>query len=119
MSEFDDLTLGQKQRLMPILLAKLYIFIYEQGYEAALGDALRDERVFGEMGVAMGYGHASSNHKLKLAQDISLYLDGVYLRKTEDHRPIGEYWETLHPLCSWGGHFNDGNHYSLKHNGRR
>lgn len=118
-SEFDDLTLGDKQRLMPILLAKLYIYIYDQGYTATLGDALRDERVFGKPGETKGYGNPFSNHKIKLAQDINLFLNGKWLTKTEDHRKFGEYWESLHPLCSWGGHFDDGNHYSLKHNGRR
>jgi hypothetical protein len=27
---------------------------------------------------------------------------------------LGEFWEGLHPLCRWGGRFNDGNHYSIE-----
>ena len=62
---------------------------------------------------------------MKLAIDLDLFKDGegfemgckVYLTKTEDHRKLGEFWESLHPLCRWGGRFGDGNHYSLEHGG--
>jgi len=49
--------------------------------------------------------------------DFNLFKDGVFLQGTEDHRPLGEYWESLDPLCRWGGRFNDGNHYSIEHEG--
>jgi hypothetical protein len=65
-------------------------------------------------------GRKNSLHKLKLAIDIDLFdKDLNYLQETEDHRIFGEYWESLHPDCSWGGHFNDGNHYSIKYRGKR
>jgi hypothetical protein len=41
----------------------------------------------------------------------------VYLKETKDHAFLGEFWEEMGG--SWGGRFNDGNHYSLEHNGRR
>jgi hypothetical protein len=69
------------------------------------------------MGVKLGYSHPSSNHKQRLAIDFNLFKDGVFLQGTEDHRPLGEYWESLDPLCRWGGRFNDGNHYSIEHEG--
>jgi hypothetical protein len=56
-------------------------------------------------------------HKNRLAVDLNLFKDGLYLDQTEDHRPIGEYWEALHPENVWGGRFQDGNHYSRRHNG--
>ena len=63
-------------------------------------------------------GHKDSNHKRKLAIDIDLFLDGrYYLTETGDHRKLGEFWESLHPLCRWGGRFGDGNHYSIEHGG--
>jgi hypothetical protein len=71
------------------------------------------------MGEKKGYGSAYSVHKLKLANDINLFKDGMYLTKTEDHKVFGEYWESLHPLCRWGGRWNDGNHYSLEHEGKK
>lgn len=117
------MTLGEKQRLFPTLLIQLIAHIYQQGYAVSWGDGFRDPRVFGEVGEQKGYGRSRSNHKKRLAQDLNLFkqVDGkwVYLTSTEDHRPFGEFWESLHPLCSWGGHFQDGNHYSLEDGGTR
>lgn len=112
-----DLTLGQKQRLFTKYVPRLIDKAYELGYEVTLGDAFRDPRVHGEMGVKKGYGHASSNHKQKLAIDLNLFKDGKYLADTEYHKELGEFWESLHPLARWGGRFQDGNHYSFEHNG--
>ena len=113
------MTLGEKQRLFTQLIAKLIEFIYLHGYEATLGDAYRDPRLHGKIGEKQGYGHYKSCHKARLALDINLFLDGVYLPETIYHLPIGEVWESMHPLCRWGGRFKrpDGNHYSLDHNG--
>lgn len=114
------MTLGDKQRLFTKLIAELIVWAYKNGYEFTKGDAFRDPRVFGQIGEKRGYGSRNSNHKLKLAQDLNLFIDGVYQKSTEAHRPIGEKWESMHELCRWGGRFGekDGNHYSLEHNGR-
>jgi len=111
--------LGKKQELFVRLIHQLKGFIFEQGYDIREGDAFRDPRVHGEWGEKKGYGSAYSVHKLKLANDINLFKDGMYLTKTEDHKVFGEYWESLHPLCRWGGRWNDGNHYSLEHEGKK
>jgi len=111
------MTLGQKQRLFVLLTAKLINWAYENGYELTTGDGYRDERAFGKMGEKGPYGKNNSNHKRRLAHDWNLFKDGVYLTETEDHRPLGEYWESLHPDNVWGGRFNDGNHYSMKYAG--
>lgn len=111
------MTLSEKQRRFTRMLADLIVFAYSNGYELTVGDAYRDPRVHGAMGQSGGYGRAYSNHKVRLAMDFNLFKDGQYLMTTEDHRPLGEYWESLGG--SWGGRFNDGNHYSLEHEGRR
>lgn len=64
-------------------------------------------------------GIRASVHQLAIAIDLNLFRDGIYLTRTEDHRLLGEYWETLHPLCRWGGRWGDGNHYSLEYQGRK
>jgi hypothetical protein len=69
------------------------------------------------MGESKGYGKASSCHKIRLAIDLNLFKDGRFLSTTEDHRPLGEWWKSQGG--SWGGDFNDGNHYSLEHEGHR
>jgi hypothetical protein len=115
------MTLGQKQREFALAVSFLIQKAYELGYEVTLGDAYRDARVFGNMGERKGYGRPESNHKIRLAIDLNLFKDGVYLTKTEDHRPLGEWWEEKYGYlgAAWGGHFNDGNHYSFEHEGRR
>lgn len=110
-------TLGQKQRRFTKMVAKLIDFAYANGYELTFGDAYRDPRLHGDMGVKKGYGHSKSNHKIRLAVDFNLFKDGKFLTSSEDHKPLGEYWESIGG--TWGGRFNDGNHYSLEHNGTK
>lgn len=112
------MTLGEKQRLFTKLIAELTLWAYANGYEFTDGDAYRDPRLHGMVGEKKGYGSANSNHKLRLARDYNLFIDGVWQTSTEAHRPIGEKWESMHPLARWGGRFQDGNHYSFEHDGR-
>lgn len=41
---------------------------------------------------------------------LNIFKDGRLLQNTEDHRELGEWWESQGG--TWGGRFNDGNHYS-------
>lgn len=101
--------------LVPRLIDKAF----ELGYGVTLGDAYRDPRLHGAIGVKAGYGSANSNHKQRLAIDLNLFKDGVYLSSTEAHRELGEWWERQHPSARWGGRFTpqDGNHYSFEYQG--
>lgn len=92
-------------------VAKLIQYANDEGYE-----------VVGEYWfrcLECPVGKENSLHKKCLAIDLGLFKDGKYLTKTEDHRPLGEYWETLHPHACWGGRFRDGNHYSFKYGGMK
>ena len=111
--------LGKKQELFAKLLPRLLDKAHELGFSVRLGDAYRDPRVHGELGVKQGYGHKNSCHKLKLAIDLNLFIAGQYYSSTDSHRELGEWWEKQHELCRWGGRFQDGNHYSLEHNGNK
>ena len=100
------MTLGEKQRKFVRMVADLIIFAYSKGYELTFGDAWAKT------------GHrANSNHYVRLAIDLNLFKAGKWLTETEDHRELGEYWESIGG--SWGGRFGDGNHYSLEHKGRK
>jgi len=56
-------------------------------------------------------GHIKNSfHGKRLAVDFNLFIDGVYQETTEAHEPLGLYWELIGG--TWGGRFNDGNHYS-------
>ena len=109
-------TLREKQSRFVKMQARLIDWAYTNGYELTLGDAYRDPRTHGKIGIFKCYGKAFSNHKRRLAQDYNLFKDGKFLSSSEDHRPLGEFWKSIGG--SWGGDFNDGNHYSLEHEGR-
>jgi hypothetical protein len=65
-------------------------------------------------------GIVRSLHRLRLAGDYGLFATGgVYLTRTEEYRELGEYFEGLHTLAYWGGHFADGNHLSVRHQSRK
>ena len=88
------------------MVADLIRFADDNGYELTFGDAWAKT------------GHRQySLHYDRLAIDLNLFKAGRYLTATEDHRPLGEYWESIGG--SWGGRFKDGNHYSLEYRGRR
>lgn len=111
------MTLREKQVIFSKMVAQLINRAFEMGYEVALGDAYRDPRVFGQLGESKGYGNAGSCHKLRLAIDLNLFKDGKYIETTEGHKPLGEWWESIGG--TWGGRFNDGNHYSVEWQGRK
>ncbi|MBC8549765.1 MAG: M15 family metallopeptidase [Candidatus Brocadiales bacterium] len=97
------MSLREKQSKFALHFAQLIQYVYEQGYECTIGDVWAHDR------------HKNNSfHYIKLAGDLNLFLDGKYLTETEDHKFLGEYWESLDPLCTWGGDFSrkDGNHYS-------
>ena len=103
------MSLREKQSEFVRMIAKLIVKADELGYELTFGDAYRSPEV--------KYGHPRSLHRSRLAVDFNLFKDGKYLTSTEVHKPLGEYWESIGG--SWGGRFNDGNHYSLEHDGMK
>ena len=60
-------------------------------------------------------GIRNSLHSKRLAIDLMLFKNGVYLTNSEDYRPLGEFWESIGG--TWGGRFHDGNHFSCEHEG--
>lgn len=111
------MTLREKQSKFSAMVARLIDKALELGYEVTLGDAYRDPRLHGAIGIKQGYGHSKSCHKLRLAIDLNLFKDGKFLPSSEDHKQLGEWWESQGG--TWGGRFKDGNHYSLSHDGMK
>jgi len=110
------MTLGEKQELFTRGLSLLIQYAAFIGYDIRIGEV---ERSLSE---AARKGFPNSNHIRRLAADLHLFKGGKYLKKTTDHLRLGEFWESLsgeyggqRVEFSWGGRFNDGNHYSLKH----
>lgn len=111
------MTLRQKQSKFARMVADLIIKAYDMGYEVTLGDAYRDPRLHGAVGEKKGYSHPKSCHKVRLAIDLNLFKGGKFLEGSDSHKPLGEWWEKQGG--TWGGRFNDGNHYSLEHEGMK
>lgn len=80
-------------------IALLILYAYQRGYELTFGDA------YAKTGHIRG-----SFHYKRLAIDLNLFKNGIYVHSTKAHEPLGEFWESLGG--TWGGRFQDGNHYS-------
>jgi hypothetical protein len=90
-----------------------------QTVQLTMGDAYRDPRV--------PYGHPKSCHRARLACDLNLYVNGIWI--TDSAHPtwklLGDVWETLDHRARWGGQGtahpeglkHDGNHFAFEHEG--
>lgn len=140
------MTLREQQSLFMKLLGQLIAWVYANGYELTPGELKRsDEQAYlnslGSIGreqvaqavtpISQGLAAALRNngnnngiigslHELGLAVDLNLFKDGKFLDSFLDHKPLGDYWKSLHPLARWGGDFKsrDANHYSLTWGGK-
>ena len=91
--------LGEQQRKFSLMLFTFGVWLYREGYEVTLGDAFATT------------GHKDNSfHYKRLAIDLNLFKDDVYLTETSDYEHIGLEWERLGGC--WGGRFDDGNHFS-------
>lgn len=96
--------LGDKQRRFSPMFAMLVLYAESLGYKVTFPPEHENHI-------------KTSLHFCGLAKDINLFKDGKYLKDSEDHRPLGEYWKKMGG--TWGGDFpnRDGNHYSIAHGG--
>jgi hypothetical protein len=114
-----DTTIGQHQRRFLPFVAKLIEWAYANGYELTAGELYRTPEQ-AALDAQHGSGIANSLHILRLAIDVNLFKDGVYLTDTTQYKPLGDFWKSLDPDCAWGGDFQsrpDGNHFSLSWGG--
>lgn len=95
------MTLREQQSFFARCVVRLLLHAEVLGFEYTFGNTTAKT------------GNPRSNHPKKLAIDINLFRDGKYQRSTKSHKALGNMWESMHPLCRWGGRFNDGNHYEM------
>lgn len=111
-------TLLQRQfeftKKLPLLLEKAYML----GYDVTVGEAYRTPEQ-AKLNAEHGSGIANSLHTQRLAIDLQLFRNGIYLTASNDYLALGEWWESQGG--SWGGRFSkpDGNHFSLSFGGVR
>lgn len=113
------MTLSEKQQLFTVMIGNLIHWAEEKGYRLTFGEAYRTPEQ-AALNAKNGSGISNSLHTKRLAVDFNLFINGQYMTRTEDYRPLGEFWESIGG--SWGGRFKsnpDGNHFSLEHNGVR
>ena len=84
------------------MTAMLILYADLLGYELTYGDTYSK--------VEFGVHSYNSFHFKRLAVDFNLFISGVYQTSTEAHKKLGKFWELIGG--SWGGVWNDGNHYS-------
>jgi hypothetical protein len=111
----------EKQKLFPLLLAQFYLDLKKRGYEFTLGESYRPPET-AKLYQLEGRGIATSNHCIKIAQDLNLFKNGFFLSKLEQYQEAGNLWEsysTNEYQCCWGGEWGDADHFSLEHNGVR
>jgi hypothetical protein len=134
--------LGPTQRAFARCLVQLEAKILADGFEFTLGESYRSPEqaainslsltdrariralletkypvVADAIGSSVSQGIKNSVHRNKLAQDLNLFKDGIFLEKLTDYQPFGEFWKSLHPLARWGGDFGDADHFSFTYQG--
>lgn len=111
------ISLEDEQEVFSLNIAKLIEYIYKNKHSCTIGEAYRTEEQ-SLIYAKEGKGIVNSLHRKRLAVDLNIFTNtGKYLSKTEDYKPFGIYWESLHPKNRWGGRFKtipDGNHFEMK-----
>ncbi len=112
------MTLREKQSMFALMTSRLLQKADSLGLAVTFGEAYRTAEQ-AALNAKNGRGISNSLHCKRLAIDLNLFdkNTGEFLTATEDHRELGEWWESQGG--SWGGRFGDGNHYSLAHDGVR
>ena len=112
--------LGRKQKRFTILIAELIAFTYTlPGFRLTFGDAYRAS--------TCTHGHNKSLHRDRLAIDLNLFVDGEWITCTGNAQTVNRHvtlWKYVGEFAeeiglTWGGRFNDFNHFSMEHNGMK
>ena len=107
------MTLGQHQQAFSRHLAALLQKSFELGYEVRIGEV---ERTIEMQQIYFNTGRSktmNSNHLKKCAADLHFFKDGKICYPKE----LGDFWESLDKLNSWGGNwksFKDGPHFERR-----
>jgi len=100
------MTLGQNQEAFSRDLVALLVWCFEEGYEVRIGEVQRtpeQQEIYIKTGRSKTY---NSMHIKKCAADLFVFKDGRMLASKEEMQPLGNRWESLDSLNSWGGNWN-------------
>ena len=101
----NNLSLREKQSVFVLMIEDLIHYAYQKGYEMTFGDAYAQT------------GHKkNSNHYIRLAMDLNLFKNGVWLNDGTGHDKLHDHWDRLGGAERIKG---DLGHYSVEYNGVR
>jgi hypothetical protein len=100
--------------------AKLIVKAAEFGFGVTLGEAWRTPEQ-AQWDADHGSGISHSLHMDRLAIDLNLFKDGVYLTAPDAYVQLGTWWKSLGPNYRYGGDFKirDYDHFSITPDGIR
>ncbi len=100
-----------------LMVADLITWVYQHdGWELTFGECYRTPEQ-AAWNANHGTGIANSLHTQRLAIDLNLFINGVYVTDEASYRPLGEHWKEQGG--SYGGDFKskDLGHFSLSPDG--
>lgn len=104
----------EKQSTFTRMISDLINKAHDLGYQLTFAEAYRPPEL-AELYAKQGRGIKNSLHCQRLAVDFNVFKDGKLLTNGQQFEDLGIWWESIG--ATWGGRFNDGNHFSLAHNG--
>lgn len=97
------MSLSQAQAAFLLDVCKLVQYATAQGFMVTGGELARtpeQQAVYVKTGRSQTM---NSLHLKRLAVDLNFFLDGKLCYDKQTLAGLGAYWESLHPLNSWGG----------------
>lgn len=98
--------LSEKQQVFTFNVSCLICHAWSMGIKLTFGEAYRtreQQLLYVQSGKSQTM---NSNHLRRLAVDFNFFKDGNLTYKWDDIKPLGDYWESLHPSNRWGGDWN-------------
>jgi hypothetical protein len=97
------MTLHQKQAHFTQMFASLIHYALSLGLEPVIDMVARSPEEQARLVKSGASQTLDSKHVLRLAGDLLLFKDGVYLTDGAAYKPLGMYWCALDPHNVWGG----------------
>lgn len=97
--------LGEKQQKFALMLAEFILWLNKSGYKVRIGEVWRPQEMQ-DLYVRTGRSKAKySKHQDKVAADLAIFKNGLWLKTKEDLKDIGKHWEEMDADNRWGGNF--------------
>ena len=109
------MTLSQRQAIFAHNVSTLIQYINLNNHTCTFGEAYRTPEQ-AAIYAQSGKGIVDSLHCKRLAIDLNIFHNNIYLTDSKDYEIFGIFWESLSPSNKWGGRWTklkDGNHFQM------